>query len=82
VCGGVTVQSLNVTDDELWRAIADNTNAISALIEKQSELDAGRGAPDPDTRQELMLFNVQAIDKYHREYRDFIAEVHRRYPSI
>jgi hypothetical protein len=76
------VRSLHLSDDELWRAIAQNTDAISALIEKQFELDGGFGAPDPDTRQELMLCNVQTIDKYHREYRDFIAEVHRRYPSI
>jgi hypothetical protein len=76
------VRSLHLSDDELWRAIAENTDAISVLIEKQFELDGGFGAPDPDTRQELMLFNVQTIDKYHREYRDFIAEVHRRYPSI
>ena len=72
----------HLTDDELLLAIASNTNSFSALIEKQFELDGGLGAPDPDTRQELMLFNVQTIDKYHREYRDFIAEFHRRYPSI
>ena len=79
---GVAVQSIQLTDDELWRAIANNTNAFSALIEKQYELDAGLGTPDPDMRQELKLLNVQAIDKYHREYRDFIAEVRRRYPSM
>jgi hypothetical protein len=77
----VAVRNLQLTDDELWREIANNTNALSALIEKQSELDA-RSSPDRDTRQELLLFNVQAIDKYHREYRDFVAEVRRRYPSI
>ena len=76
------MRRLHLTDDQLWRAIADNTDAISALIEKQFELDAGYGAPDPDTRQELMLFNVQTIDKHQRDYRDFIAEIHRRYPSI
>ena len=75
------MRNLQLTDDELWREIANNTNALSALIEKQSELDA-RSSPDRDTRQELLLFNVQAIDKYHREYRDFVAEVRRRYPSI
>jgi hypothetical protein len=81
---GVAVQSIQLTDDDLWRAIANNTNALSALIEQQSELDAGtaESSLDPDTRQQLLLFNVQAIDKYHREYRDFVAEVCRRYPSI
>jgi hypothetical protein len=77
-----TVRSVYMTDEELWRAIAENTDAISVLIEKQFELDAGLAASDPDTRQTLMVFNVQTIDKYYREYRDFIAEFHRRYPSI
>jgi hypothetical protein len=72
----------SLTDDELWRAIADNTDVISILIEKQFELDAGVGARDPDTRQKLMLFNVQTIDNYNRQYRDCIAEIRRRYPSL
>jgi hypothetical protein len=55
---------------------------MSVLIEKQFELDAEAGTPDPDTRQKLMLFNVQAIDNYNRQYRDCIAEIRRRYPSI
>ena len=37
---------------------------------------------DSDTRLERPLFNVKAIDKYHCEYKDYIAEVRRRYPSI
>jgi len=76
------VGSSQLTDDALWRVIADNTAAMSVLIEKQFELDAEAGAPDPDTRQKLMLFNVQAIDNYNRQYRDCIAEIRRRYPSI
>ena len=74
--------SVYLTDDELWYAITSNTNTLSILIEKQFELDAGLGAPDADTRLERLLFNVQAIDKYHCEYKDYIAEVRRRYPSI
>jgi hypothetical protein len=76
------VPSMLLTDDELWRAITNNTNALSILIEKQLELDAGLGAPDSDTRLERLLFNVKAIDKYHCEYKDYIAEVRRRHPSI
>ena len=74
--------SILLTDDELWRAITSNTNALSILVEQQLELDAGLGAPDSDTKLERLLFNVQAIDKYHCEYKDYIAEVRRRYPSI
>jgi hypothetical protein len=76
------VPSILLTDDELWRAITDNTNTLSILIEKQLELDAGLGAPDFDTRLERLLFNVQAIDKYHCEYKDYIAEIRRRYPAM
>jgi hypothetical protein len=75
------VRSLHLTDDQLRRAIADNTDAISALIEKQSELDAGLG-PDPNTRRNLMRFNIQTMNNYHREFREFIAELRRRHPSI
>lgn len=67
--------SIYLTDDELWGAIASNTNALSILIKKQFELGAGLGARDADMRLERLLFNVQAIDKYHREYKDYIAEV-------
>ena len=70
----------HLTDDDLWRAIANNTDAMSALIEEQIELDAKWGAPDPATQQKLMLFNVQAINNYDRQYRGFIAEIRRRYP--
>ena len=76
------MQSSHLTDDDLWRVIADNTDAMSVLVEKQLELDAEAATPDPDTRQKLMLFNVQAIDNYNRQYRDCIAEIRRRYPSI
>jgi hypothetical protein len=45
-------------------------------------LDAGVGAPDPNTRRNLMRFNVQTINNHHREYREYIAELRRRYPTI
>jgi hypothetical protein len=76
------VPSILLTDDELWRAITSNTNALSIIVEKQLELDAGLGELDFDTRLERLIFNVQAIDKYHCEYKDHIAELRRRYPSI
>jgi hypothetical protein len=75
------VQGLHLSDDELWRAIAENTDAMSALVQQQLELDAGFGAPrDPDSRAVLTRSNLQTIDKYQREYRDFAAELRRRYP--
>ena len=74
------MRTLHLTDDELWHAIADNTNALSALIEKQCEWDAELEAPAiVDT---LNSISVCRADTYYREYRDYIAEVRRRYPSI
>jgi hypothetical protein len=76
----VAVRTSHLTDDELWRAIADNTNALSALIEKQCGWDAELEAPAiVDT---LNNINVCRVDTYYREYRDYIAEIRRRYPSI
>jgi hypothetical protein len=74
------VRSLRLTDDELWRAIADNTNALSTLIEKQCEWDEELEAPA--IVGTLNSISICRADKYHREYRDYIAEVRRRYPSI
>jgi hypothetical protein len=76
----VAVRTLHLTDDELWRAIAENTNALSALIEKQCGWDAELEVPAiVDT---LHSISVCRADTYYREYRDYIAEVRRRYPSI
>ena len=78
---GVVVQRLLLADDELWRAIAENTDAMSALVHQQVELDAGFGAAnDRDSRAELMRSNAQTINKFQRQYRDYTAELRRRYP--
>ena len=74
------MRSLHLTDDELWCAIVDNTNALSALIEKQCEWDAELGAPA--IVDALSSISVYRADTYYREYRDYIAEVRRRHPSI
>lgn len=73
------MQSIQLTDDELWRAIAENTNVMSALVHEQLELDAGIVANDPATRTELMRSHLQTINQYHREYRAFTAELRRRH---
>jgi hypothetical protein len=76
----VAVQRSNLTDDELLRAIAENTDAMSVLIHQQLELDAGVGAANKAIiRAKLKLSNLRTIDKYQREYRDCSAELRRRY---
>ena len=74
------MRSLQLTDDELWRAIADNTNALSALIEKQCEWNAQSGVPA--ILRTLKSISICRADKYHREYEDYIAEVRRHRPMI
>ena len=59
------VQRSNPTDDDLWRAIAENTDAMSALIHQQFQLDAGGGAAnEAGNRAKLKLSTVQTIDKF------------------
>jgi hypothetical protein len=78
----VTVQRSNLTDDDLWLAIAENTDAMSALIHQQFGLEAGDGAAnEAGSRAKLKLSNVQAIDKCRREYRACTTELRRRYPE-
>ena len=74
------MECLNLTDDDLWRAIADNTNAMSRLIQKQLELDAYIGSRDPIGRAYLMRFHVERANYFQREYCEYTAEIRRRYP--
>jgi hypothetical protein len=61
------MQRVNLTDDELWRAIAENTNAMAALVREQCELDAGIG-------------RLSDSGILQSEYQDYAAELCRRYP--
>ena len=72
------MQCVNLTDDELWRAIGENTNAMSRLVRQQLELDAYMGANDP-YRQYLMRFHLRRASNFKREYQDCTAELRRRY---
>jgi len=73
-------QYLNLTDGELWRAIAENTIAMSLLVQKLLKLDSYIGAKDPDRRARLVRFHVERANKYQREYQEYAAELRRRYP--
>jgi hypothetical protein len=72
------VQRILLTDDELWRAIAENTDSMSALVRDRIELEAGAGAPNANSW--LMRSNAQKIDKFERQYQDYTAELRHRYP--
>ena len=73
------MQRMNRTDDELWRAIAENTNAMSRLVHQQLELDAFIGADDPNNEYR-MRFLLKRADHIQRQYQDCTAELCRRYP--
>jgi hypothetical protein len=74
------VRCVDLTDDELWRAIAENTNAISDLVQQQLELDEKFGEADPASRAILISSHLETINRHQREYRDYAAELRRRYP--
>jgi Flp pilus assembly pilin Flp len=65
----------NLTDDELWRAIEQNTEAMSALFLQQLELDAASGPIDPGTRADLIRF----ANRFQDEYREYSTELRSRY---
>jgi hypothetical protein len=71
------MQCVNLTDDELWQAIAHNTTVMSALVCRRLELDAGNTRNDVIHRAQLMQSNLETISKLERKYTD---ELRRRYP--
>jgi hypothetical protein len=75
----VPVRCVNLTDDELWLAIADNTNVMSALVNEQLEIDDKICGAEPSERAKLMRDHLETINSYQREYRDYTAELRRRY---
>jgi hypothetical protein len=70
------VQWVNLTDDELWYAIAQNTDELLKLL----ALDADIGADELDKRADLMRSHLKAINRLQRDYRGYKAELRRRYP--
>ena len=69
------MQYSHLTDDELWRAVVKNTNAISVLFDQQREAGI-RGLPDFE--RSTMLSISRAIDRLEREYQDYASELCRR----
>jgi NTP pyrophosphatase (non-canonical NTP hydrolase) len=74
------MQCVNLTDDELWQAIAHNTTVMSALVYRRIELDAANTRNDVIHRAQLMQSNVETISKLERKYREYTDELRRRHP--
>jgi hypothetical protein len=74
------MQCENLTDDELWRAISENTQALSLIVEQQRELDAAIAASDDAVcRAKLMRLHLDTVNRCQREYRAYTAELRRRH---
>jgi len=70
------MQCANLTDDQLWHLIAQNTEKLSALIHQQIKFDgADSAAIHPRARADLIRF----ASKFQREYRQYADELRRRY---
>jgi hypothetical protein len=67
------MQAENLTDEQLWQAIAHNTGALSALIEQQLKTN---GRP---RRLKTILAYARTVDALERQYRIYSAELRRRY---
>jgi hypothetical protein len=70
------MECTNLTDDQLWDAIAQNTEAISALIRQQLQLDAAAGPIHPRLKADL----IRLASTFRREYQQYKAELRRRHP--
>ena len=76
---GTLMKSEDLTDEQLWRGIARNTNAMTALIHRQLELAPLNTITDSIRHAKLRESNSEIIDKLARNYREYTAELRRRY---
>jgi hypothetical protein len=80
-CGEGYVQRVDLADDDLWRAIAENTNALSLLVQEGLELDA-QFAASGDRRARIMGLYLDVVNRLQRDYSECKAELRRRYPCV
>jgi hypothetical protein len=74
------MQCEKLTDEQLWRAIAGNTNAMTTLVHQQLELAPAVNTFSDTIRQaKLRESNAERIGKLERNYLQYIAELRRRY---
>ena len=56
---GIHMRRVNMTDDELWHAISQNTGALSALLHRQLEMDdADPGVTHPRMKADLSTMAI------------------------
>ena len=76
------MKSENLPDEQLFRGLARNTNAMTALIHQQLELDPAVNThtlSDAISQAKLRESNTERIGKLERNYHEYTAELRRRY---
>jgi hypothetical protein len=76
------LQCVNLTDEELLRAIAANTDSMSDLLHQRAELETEiSGTTDFAKRAALMNSYMTTVNRFESDYRACAAELRRRYPT-
>lgn len=76
------MQCVNLSDDELLRAIAANTDTMSDLLHQRADLETEiSGTTDFAKRAALMTSYMTAVNRFESDYRACTAELRRRYPA-
>jgi hypothetical protein len=84
---GFSMRCANLTDDDLWSGIAENTNAMSLLFHENRVLDAididvsDRILASDRCRlwEDLMRSHMMTLVKLMREYDEYTTELRRRH---
>jgi hypothetical protein len=69
------MQCEKLTDADLWRAIAQNTDKFCALLSYVEADDIGIAGPPCAGSSRYS----EAVNKFEYEYREYIAELRRRH---
>jgi hypothetical protein len=76
------VQCVNLSDDELLRTIAANTDTMSDLLHQRADLEIEiSGTNDFAKRAALMTSYMSTVNRFESDYRACAAELRRRYPA-
>ncbi len=68
----IAVRQAFLTDEQLWRAIAENTTKLSKLMEVESATPTAAGIVD-------IAWRAVQFNKLQRQYRVYTAEIRRRH---
>ena len=73
----LSMAHLNLTDAELWQAMAANSEAIAQIAKYQ--LAVAKGRIDPTMQVKLIASDMKALAKLKRQHDAYNAEPQRRH---